>query len=327
MNSRRVLWLSPWMRPLARVQAEALRRRGVDVLLVTSDRHPESDAARDYELVLDPRFRAASTWPATLAALRRIREYRPRRRDCRAGPRSALDRVGRLDATCSAGARRPPHDTAERRPAYERAVFDRWGAGSAATITYSDYVAAAVATRRDVAGTRVEVVPLTSDLDAALVPPLVGAEGRHDFVMVGRLNQYRNIDVVLDAWQRHVDGGGWRGDELVFIGDRTLIIRSLPAHARWRPGPLPLLRRRHYDRRCKGFHRPLPARLAKWRASPLYAAGRHADRFPGRGPARIPAAELPTDWYRRRCRAGRRIRRAGRPVHGDTARRRGSAPL
>ena len=32
------------------------------------------------------------------------------------------------------------HDTAERRPAYERAVFDRWGAGSAATITYSDYV-------------------------------------------------------------------------------------------------------------------------------------------------------------------------------------------
>ena len=52
MNSRRVLWLSPWMRPLARVQAEALRQRGVDVLLVTSDRHPESDAARDYELVL-----------------------------------------------------------------------------------------------------------------------------------------------------------------------------------------------------------------------------------------------------------------------------------
>ena len=237
MNSRRVLWLSPWMRPLARVQAEALRQRGVDVLLVTSDRHPESDAARDYELVLDPRFRAASTWPATLAALRRIREYRPHVviaelvRDPRwialAGltPRVQLVHGGGL------------HDTAERRPAYERAVFDRWGAGSAVTITDSDYAAAVVATRRDVAGTRVEVVPLTSDLDAALVPPLVGADGRHDFVMVGRLNQYRNIDVVLDAWQRHVDGGGWRGDELVLIGDRTLIIRSLPAYVRWCPGP------------------------------------------------------------------------------------------
>ena len=31
VNSLRVLWLSPWIRPLARVQAEALRRRGVDV--------------------------------------------------------------------------------------------------------------------------------------------------------------------------------------------------------------------------------------------------------------------------------------------------------
>jgi glycosyltransferase involved in cell wall biosynthesis len=224
------------MRPLARIQAEALRQLGVDVLLVTSDRHPESDAARDYELVLDPRFRTASTWPATLAALSRIREYRPHVviaelvRDPRwialAGltPRVQLVHDGGLN------------DTAERRPAYERAVFDRWGAGSAATITYSDYVAALVATQRDVAGTRVHVLPLTSDLDATLVPPLVSAEGRHDFVMVGRLNQYRNIDVVLDAWQRHVDGGGWRGDELVLIGDRTLIIRSLPAYVRWCPG-------------------------------------------------------------------------------------------
>ena len=67
-NAPRVLWLSPSMRPLARVQAEALRRRGVDVLLVTTDQHPESDSARDYELLLDPRFRSASTW---LAAQRR----------------------------------------------------------------------------------------------------------------------------------------------------------------------------------------------------------------------------------------------------------------
>ena len=58
----RVLWLSPLMRPLARVQAEELRARGIDVLLVTTDQHPESDTARDYELVLDLRFRTASTW-------------------------------------------------------------------------------------------------------------------------------------------------------------------------------------------------------------------------------------------------------------------------
>jgi hypothetical protein len=76
-NALRVLWLSPLMRPLARVQAEELRTRGIDVLLVTTDQHPESDKARDYELVLDARFRAASTWPAALAAQRRIHEHRP----------------------------------------------------------------------------------------------------------------------------------------------------------------------------------------------------------------------------------------------------------
>ena len=65
------------MRALARVQAEALRRRGADVLLVTSDQHPESDTARDYELVLDPRFRTASSWPVTLAAWRKVLDYRP----------------------------------------------------------------------------------------------------------------------------------------------------------------------------------------------------------------------------------------------------------
>ena len=70
----RAVWLSPLMRPLARVQAEALRARGVDVLLVTTDRHPESDMARDYEMVLDLRFRTVATW---IAAWRRIRDFQP----------------------------------------------------------------------------------------------------------------------------------------------------------------------------------------------------------------------------------------------------------
>ena len=58
-----------------------------------------------------------------------------------------------------------PHDGVEQRPAYERAVFDRWRAGVVATITYSNYAAVAVETRRDVVGTGVHVLPLTSDLD------------------------------------------------------------------------------------------------------------------------------------------------------------------
>lgn len=238
MNPIRVLWLSPWMRPLARIQAEALQRRGADVLLVTSDQHPESDAARDYELVLDPRFRTAATWPTSLAALRRIRGYKPQ---------LAITELVRDPRWMALAAGVPrvqvvhddrPHDAAEKRPAFERAVFDRWGARSAATVTYSDYVAEAISTRRDVARTPVHILPLTSDLDVDLVPPPVRAEARRDFVMVGRLNPYKNIDVVLQAWQRHTTGPGWRGDDLVLIGDAPIGLRSaaLPQHTRWWSG-------------------------------------------------------------------------------------------
>ncbi|WP_407687334.1 glycosyltransferase [Mycobacterium sp. HUMS_1102779] len=231
-----MLWFSPWTRPAVRVQAEAMQRRGADVLLVTSDQHPESDAARDYELVLDPRFRTAATWLPTLKAWRRIREFRPDIvltelvRDPRwmvlAGltPRIQIVHDDR------------PHDPGEQQAAYELAVLDRWGARSAATITYSEYVATAVATRRDVAGTRVHVVPLASDLDLDRVPPFVGPEGRHDFVMFGRLNPYKNLGLVLEAWRRHAGGGGWCGDNLVLIGAGELDAGALPEHTVWRTG-------------------------------------------------------------------------------------------
>lgn len=218
------------------MQAEALLRHGADVLLVTSDQHPESDAARDYELVLDPRFRTAASWLPTLKAWRRAREYRPDVviAELVRDPRwiALAGRIPRIQVVHDDR----PHDPEELTPAYERAVFDRWGAGSAATVTYSDYVAAAVAARRDIARTPVHVVPLASDLDLDRLPPFVGSEGRRDFVMFGRLNPYKNVEVVLEAWQRHVLGGRWRGDNLVLIGDGPLDAAALPKHTRWRNG-------------------------------------------------------------------------------------------
>ena len=232
-NAPRVLWLSPLMRPLARVHAEALRERGIDVLLVTTDQHPESDTARDYELVLDLRFRTASTW---LAAQRRIREHRPDVviAELVRDPRW-IALAGRAPRIQLVHDERRDNGRPQRR-AYARAVFDRWGSRSAATVTYSNYAAIAVATRRDVAGTGVNVVPLCSDLDPALVPSFVGPNERHDFVVAGRLGSHKNIDIVLEAWQRHVDGDSWRGDELLLIGDGPLTIRTLPNYVRWRPG-------------------------------------------------------------------------------------------
>ncbi|CDO90575.1 hypothetical protein AWC29_24785 [Mycobacterium triplex] len=231
-----MLWLSPWLRPLARVQVEALHRRGADALLVTSDLHPESDAPRDYELVLDPRFRTAATWPAAVAAWRRIRRYRPHVvvAELVRDPRwiALAGRVPRVQLVHDDR----PHDAIEELPAAERAVFDRWGARSAATIAYSDYVANAIADRRDVRRTRVHVLPLTSDLDPALVPPLAGPEERRDFTVIGRLHPYKNLEVVLEAWRQHVAGGGWRGDDLVLIGDGSFDTGTLPEHARRRTG-------------------------------------------------------------------------------------------
>lgn len=236
MNATRVLWLSPQLRPLARVHVEALRRRGVEVLLMTSDEHPESGTARDYEFVLEPRERAASSWPHTVAAWNEVRDYRPdvviAESVCNARWMALASGAPRIQLVHD----HRGTDPVRHRPFLKRAVFDRWGARSAATITYSSYVAAAVATRRDVIGTPVHVLPLASDLDPTLVPPLADPEARRDFVMVGRLHPYKNIDVVLQAWQQHVDGGSWRGDELVLIGDGPLVLQSLPQYVRWRPG-------------------------------------------------------------------------------------------
>lgn len=230
----RILWLSPWMRPLARVQVEALRAQGNDVILVTTDQHPESDDTRDYEIVLDNRFKQASSWRPFLKAYRAARTFDP---DIVV---TELVRDPRWLAFGALGTRvnlvhdDRPHDSSEVRPRWERALFDRWTRNSCATVAFSEFVADAVRDGR-VPGTStpVHVVPLTSDLADDRVPPIAGPNDRRDFVLLGRINWYKNIDVVFDAWQRHIDGTNWRGDDLVIIGKGT-IQQELPPHTKHR---------------------------------------------------------------------------------------------
>ncbi|AKS35972.1 glycosyltransferase family 4 protein [Mycolicibacterium goodii] len=221
-----MLWLSPWLRPLARIHAEALIDAGARVLLVTSDRHPSSSAAEPYELVLDPRFKTASTWPAHVRAVREVRRFNPDVvvaelvRDPRwlaFAPRTPRVELIHDDR---------PHDAAEERPRWERALFDR-RARSAHPVAFSRHVADAVGAA--------DVVPLTSDLPERDVPEFVSAPHRRDFVLLGRLNGYKNVDVCLRAWAAHTAGPAWRGDRLILVGDGEWS-GPLPEHVVWRRG-------------------------------------------------------------------------------------------
>jgi glycosyltransferase involved in cell wall biosynthesis len=226
----RILWLSPWMRPLARLHADALRSVGHDVRLVTSDQHPESGAARDDEWVLDPRPKQASTYRPFLRVLREVHAYSP---DVVV---SELVRDPRWIALAGAAPRIDvvhddrPHDVGEERPRWERALFDRWQSRSDLTLFHSEFVAEQVGRVPHV------VVPLSSDVAEADVPPFVTAEGRRDVVLSGRLNDYKNIPVALQAWSLHREGPHYRGDELVLIGDGD-VRGELPRGVRWQRGP------------------------------------------------------------------------------------------
>jgi glycosyltransferase involved in cell wall biosynthesis len=226
----RVLWLSPWMRPLARIHADALRSVGHEVRLVTSDQHPESGLPRDDEWVLDPRPKRASTYRPFWRVRREVRAY---------APDVVVTELVRDPRWLSLAAGAPridvvhddqPHDAGEQRPLWERTLFDRWRDRADLTIFFSEFVAEQVGRPQQA------VVPLSSDVADADVPALVGATGRRDFVLSGRLNGYKNIPVALDAWRLHRDGPHFRGDELVLIGDGDLS-DDLPAGVRWQRGP------------------------------------------------------------------------------------------
>ncbi len=73
----RVLWLSPWMRPLARMYVDALHSAGHECLLVTSDQHYEPAGALGYERVLDPRPKDLRTLRPLLRTVGEARAFRP----------------------------------------------------------------------------------------------------------------------------------------------------------------------------------------------------------------------------------------------------------
>jgi len=232
----RVLWLSPWLRTLSRVQVDALTAAGHECLLVTTDQHYETVTPRPDERVLEPAIKDPRTLPALARVWREARAWRPDvvvselMHDPRWLP---LTRLAPLVHVVHDDR---PHDTTEARPAHRRAVLDHLTRTADAVVAPSAHVAAVVSARF---GRRVDVVPLTSDVGEDALPPAVPrpAGRRRDVVLLGRMSPYKNVELTLRAWAAHTRSSGFRGDRLLLIGDGPLDLPASAAelgpHVRW----------------------------------------------------------------------------------------------
>lgn len=223
----RILWLSPWMRTLARVYVDALHDAGHECRLITSDQHYQPMTARPYERVLDPRPRDPRTIRPLLRVLAEARRWRPDVviAELVWDPRwLALARLAPLVHLIHDDA---PHDATETRPRWQRALFTHLSRRAVRTIAFSTYVA-------DRLGPDTAFVPLTSDVPETDLPPEPAQ--RRDFVLYGRMSPYKNVPVALRAWQSHVESDAYRGDRLILIGDGPLDLPELPPHCEWRRG-------------------------------------------------------------------------------------------
>lgn len=226
----RILWLSPWLRPIARICAENLRALGANVMLVTADLHPESDEARHYETVLLGRPVPTADWINLAKAYREAKRFNADVvvTELLRDPRWRI--FGGLAPRVRLLHDDKPHDETHKAPWWIRS-FEPWDARADATVVFSEYVAGRLR-KTEATQSPVYVAPLVTDLHPSIVPDFVPAQQRENFVLIGRQRPYKNHGVVFAAWEAHTQGPAWRGDELVLLGEGD-ISHALPAHARW----------------------------------------------------------------------------------------------
>lgn len=233
----RILWLSPWVRTLSRVQVDALTAAGHECRLVTTDQHYEPVVARADERVLDPRIKSLRNLGPLLQVWREARAWRPDVvvAEMMHDPRWLL--LARLAPLVHVVHDDRPHDRTEIRPAHRRAVLDHLTRCAARVVAPSAHVARELSAHH---GRPVDVVRLTSDAVESQLPPLpVPASDRRDMVLFGRMSPYKNVPVTLRAWAAHTRSPAYRGDRLILLGDGPLELGdtgALPEHCEWRRG-------------------------------------------------------------------------------------------
>lgn len=211
----KILWLAPWFRTLAVAWANALRARGHDVVVVTTEEHFDAPPLHPSDVVFRNGWRSAGGVHELIEAGRCVREFGP---DVVV---SEVTRDPRFLVLAPAGVPlvvtthdAKPHDGANRTPAMRRLAGEVLRRRAALEVCFSRHVREALGDR----GHPVTVLDLTSEMDELSTPDPVRAEDRRDFLVVGRLSAYKNIPIILEAYRRHQGSPAYRGDRLVIVG-------------------------------------------------------------------------------------------------------------
>lgn len=216
----RVLWFAPWFRSEAHIYGRGLTREGHHVRVVTSERHPEPAPSLVPELVCpskpyDPR------WARVAAKLERsFREFRPDVviADEITDPVLAL-LAQRVNPQWIVMHDALPHDHTHLQDWWRREVRAAGRRRAHHILTFSNHVEREVeAAKWKRHSTQVHRVKLITNLLDEDVPYIREAPERRDFVLMGRIAPYKNIDHALRAWAEHVNGAHYRGDRLIIWG-------------------------------------------------------------------------------------------------------------
>lgn len=209
---------------------ESLISAGAQVMLITADLHPEAESIRSYERVLLGRPVPSADWLQIAKTYRDARRFKPDVvvTELLRDPRWRV--FGDLGRRITIIHDDKPHDDTHNDPWWIRS-FRPWERRSDATIVFSEFVAKRLA-EGGLTASPTYVAPLVTDFDPLLVPAFASANQRKDFLLVGRQCPYKNHAVIFDAWEAHVRGPAWKGDQLVLIG-RGNIPAPLPIESHW----------------------------------------------------------------------------------------------
>ncbi|MDO5627575.1 MAG: glycosyltransferase family 4 protein [Mobilicoccus sp.] len=211
----RILWLAPWFSTLSVAWANGLRNLGHEVVVVTTDSHFDAPEPHARDIVLSHKWRTRPGAVEFIGAARQVRSF---------AAQVVVSEIGRDPRFLALLPRRVPivttthdarpHDTANRTPLMRRVAAATLRSRTDLEVVFSEHVKLALGSR----GHPVTVVPLTSEMPESQTPHFVPAKGRRDFLVVGRLSQYKNVPSILTAFEMHQNSPSYQGDRLVLFG-------------------------------------------------------------------------------------------------------------